>query len=185
MTESSSSREQDQDGGTGSAPDAEPSNPEASNPEPVAITSNLPQRSWPPTIVADLMTRKIITLRPDEPVGDLESGMKRLRFRHLPVVDADMKLVGLITRTDYLHALLGVAPDGSAIPKANANTLAGDIMSKNVVTAKAEYPLTTACRAMISEKLGCLPVITEDNTLVGILTETDFARLALALMEYK
>lgn len=154
-------------------------------PEPLAVTSSLPGRSWPLTTVADLMTRKIITLREDDEIGDLEGWMTRFRFRHLPVVGAEMKLVGLITRTDYLHALLGVGPDGVPMAKADTSTLAGAIMSKNVVTARPEYLLTTAARAMLTNKLGCLPVVLEDNTLVGILTETDFARLAVALMEHK
>jgi len=152
-------------------------------PEPTNVTSNLPPRAWPPKVVADLMTRKLITVGESEPIGELETAMERFRFRHLPIVGAGGKLVGLITRTDFLHAALGTGPDGEPIEKVNAETTAGAIMRHGVVTAKPDAELTTALRVMLAEKLGCLPVINDDGTLVGILTETDFARLALEVLE--
>lgn len=152
-------------------------------PTPLGVTGHLPARAWPPKTVADLMTRKVLTLRQDEPIGDLESTMKLFRFRHLPVVDGDMKLVGLITLTDLLHAALGVGPDGKAIEKAGAGTLASAIMRKGVVTGQPDAPAATACNVMLQEKLGCLPVILADNTLVGIVTQTDFVRLSLEVLE--
>lgn len=146
--------------------------------EPVNVTS-VPAKSWPPKTVGDLMTRKLITLREDEPVGHLESWMERLRFHHLPVIDAQMRLVGLITRTDLLHALV----DGAHGVKVDEHTPAGLIMRRLVVTAKPDYSLTEAVRVMLKEKLSCLPVVVEDSTLVGIVTNTDFVKLALEMLE--
>ncbi len=152
------------------------------SPPPLNV-ANLPPRASPAVTVGDLMTRKVITASEHEPIGDLEVWMSRFRFRHLPVVGAGMKLVGLITRTDLLHAALGTAPDGKPTPRADAQTLAGAIMNKNVVTARLDAPLVTALSVMLHEKLGCLPVVLEDNTLVGIVTDTDFNKLALELLE--
>ena len=157
----------------------------SSDEEPLSVTGHLPAAVWPPTTVADLMTRQVITLKQDEPIGDLEGWMSRFRFRHLPVVDASMKLVGLISRTDLLHACLGVGPAGGPIEKATPETLAGAIMRRGVVTAQPDAALVTACRVMLHEKLGCLPIILEDTTLVGIVTESDFTRLSLELLERK
>jgi len=151
-------------------------------PAPISVTG-MPARSWPPRTVADLMTRKVITLGQNDPIGDLEVWMERFRFHHLPVVDSSMKLVGLITLSDLLHAALGIGPDGSPIEKAAAQTPASAIMRKGVVTGHPDAPATTACRVMLHEKLGCLPIILEDNTLVGIVTHTDFTRLALDVLE--
>jgi CBS domain-containing membrane protein len=151
--------------------------------EPISVTGHLPARVWPPRTVADLMTRKVITIRQNEPIGDLEAGMARFRFHHLPVVDEKMMLVGIITLTDLLHASLGIGPDGRAIEKADKNTPASAIMRKGVVTGRPDAPATTACRVMLHEKLGCLPIILEDATLVGIVTRTDFIKLALDVLE--
>ena len=89
-----------------------------------------------------------------------------------------MKLVGLITRTDILHAAAGTGPDGKPIARLTTETPASAVMNKNVVTAQVDAPLVTAVKVMLHEKLGCLPVIREDKVLVGIITDTDFARLA-------
>lgn len=158
--------------------------PPADQDAPLSVTGHLPVAAWPPTTVADLMTRQVITLDENEPIGDLEGWMKRFRFRHLPVVDATKKLVGLITLTDLLHAFLGVGTSGKSIEKATPETLAGAIMRRNVVTGQPDAPLATACQVMLHEKLGCLPVILEDTTLVGIVTETDFIRLSLELLAH-
>jgi CBS domain-containing protein len=50
-------------------------------------------------------------------------------------------------------------------------------MRRSVVTARVDSPLKTACEVMLQEKLSCLPVVSDDATLVGILTETDFIKL--------
>jgi CBS domain-containing membrane protein len=156
--------------------------PGATSP-PMNVTSTLPSATWPPKVVADLMTRKIITIEEHEPIGNLEEWMQQFKFRHLPVVDKEMKFVGLISRTDLLHAELGKKPDGTEAPKFEGDTPAGAIMRKNVVIARLDSPLATACRVMLDKKLTCLPVVLENGRLVGILTETDFVKLSLLLLE--
>jgi CBS domain-containing membrane protein len=155
----------------------------AEEPAPLKTTANLPPRRWPPTVLSDLMTRKVICVQENEPIGDLEAWMTRFRFHHLPVVTAEMKLVGLITRTDFLHAVLGTTPDGKPTDKVDTHTLAGTIMRRDVVTGTPDTALTMSCRVMLQEKLGCLPIILEDTTLVGIVTQADLVRLAVELLE--
>ncbi|MFO0755095.1 MAG: CBS domain-containing protein [Byssovorax sp.] len=157
--------------------------PPGDEPAPMSVTNSMPAPAWPPRVVGDLMARKVITLGEDEPIGDLESWMARFRFRHLPVVGGDMQLVGLISQKDYLHALLGVAPDGARLPPVDATTKASAIMRKTVVFARIDSPLSTACEVMVKEKIGCLPVVLDDMTLVGIITDTDLVRLAGKLLD--
>jgi CBS domain-containing protein len=152
-------------------------------PGPVSVTTDMPPRNWPPRVLADMMTRKVITLDENEPIGELEAWMKRFHFHHLPVVGADMQFVGLITRTDLLHAMLGTGHDGKPREPVDSETRTGEIMRTNVVTGRLDSEVVMACRVMLAEKLTCLPVILEDRTLVGIVTSTDFTRLALGLLE--
>ena len=58
-------------------------------------------------------------------------------------------------------------------------------MRNNVVIARLDSPLATACRVMLEKKLTCLPVVLEGGTLVGILTDTDLVKLSLLLLESK
>lgn len=150
---------------------------------PLSTTANLPPACWPPKTLGDLMTRKLIAVSEQEAVGDLEEWMARFRFHHLPVVSAEGKLVGLISQTDYLHAKLGATPDGRTIGAVLPDTTAGAIMRKNVVFGRMGDSLDVACDVMLREKLGCLPVVLDDKTLVGMVTTTDFVRLAHALIK--
>jgi len=149
-----------------------------SEPTPLSVF-DLPPRAWPPKTLGDLMTRKVITLGEKEPIGDLEGLMRRFGFRHVPVVSADMRLVGLITRVDLLHALLGRTADGTPAIRVGPDTPANAVMNRDVVTADVDTPLAAALNVMLEEKLGCLPVVRYDTSLVGIVTETDFARIQL------
>ncbi len=164
-------------------PSLRPETAKSARGKPLGITANLPPAGWPPKVAADLMTRKIITVRHNEPIGELDAYMEKFKFRHLPVVEEGMKLVGLITRTDLLHAKLGTMPDGTGAPPVDASTPAASIMRLNVVVARLDSPLQTACEVMLENQLSCLPVALEDGTLVGILTMTDFLKLALVLFQ--
>ena len=86
-------------------------------------------------------------------------------------------------RTCGLHAKLGVAPDGKPAPTIDASTTARSIMRKNLVIARLDSPLAAACQVMVTKKLTCLPVALDDGTLVGMLTQRDFLKLALALLD--
>lgn len=153
-------------------------------PTPLNVHTGVAAPQWPPRVLGDLMTRKLIALGEDELLGNLEASMKHFRFRHLPVVGEGGKLVGLITRTDFLHAALGTAPDGKpTTEKIDENTSARTIMRRSVVTGRADTSIKDACEVMLREKLACLPIITEDKTLIGIVTETDFVKLTLELIE--
>jgi len=149
---------------------------------PLSTTTNLPAAVWPPRVLGDLMTRRLITVAEGEPIGELEESMQRFAFHHLPVVDGAMRLVGLISRTDYLHARLGAAPDGKPVPPLGATTPASAIMRRNVVFGHMGDSLRMACDVMLKEKLSCLPVVLDDRTLVGIVTTTDVLRLAHELL---
>lgn len=136
-----------------------------------------------PTLVRDIMTREVITLYPEDNLDRIEAGMQRYRFRHLPVVD-DGKLVGLVTHRDLLRVAASELEPGAAhkTKTINATLFVQDMMQKNVVTAREDMPILDAGRLMWDQKLGCLPVTKDDGSLVGIVTEGDFVKLALELL---
>ncbi len=119
-------------------------------------------------LVSDLMTRKLRTLGPDDGVEDALKLIEELFIRHVPIVDAENRLVGLVTQRDLLAWEHKNAPNGP---------LKG-IMRANLVTASPDQTLRSAAELMIVNKYGCLPVV-EQGKLVGIITETDFLKLAI------
>jgi WS/DGAT/MGAT family acyltransferase len=128
--------------------------------------------------VGDLMTQQILALSPGDSFGDAWHVMREARIRHVPIVDQELRLVGLVTHRD----LLGHAPSDLAEPNeeeriaALARIAVGDIMETHLSTSTPDEPLATAGRRMLEARIGCLPVVAGDGRLVGILTESDFVR---------
>ncbi len=126
--------------------------------------------------VREIMTRELVTLNEAEDLGLAESILALGRFRHLPVVGEEGRLVGLISHRDLLRVW---ADRGWA---ARAGTRAKEVMTRNPVTVTPDTPVFEAGRMLYANKFGCLPVVEKDR-LVGIVTEADFLQLAVQLAE--
>lgn len=134
-----------------------------------------------PKTVGEVMTRKVVTITENDTLASLASGIERFRFRHLPVVD-DGKLVGLVTHSDLLHAsssfLSSEAEQRNELIHKQPAKL---IMQRDVVTVSAEDTLVDAAKLMWEGKFGCLPVVDDDDVLVGIVTQADFLKIFMRL----
>ena len=115
--------------------------------------------------VRDLMTTSVISVRPGTTVHEAQEEMHVADIRHLPVVDERQRLVGILSDRDLLRA-------------AGRRTVA-EIMTRDVVSVTPDTPARTAAAEMLGNKIGALPVLGEDFELVGLVTETDFLRIAL------
>jgi len=133
--------------------------------------------------VSDLMTAPVFTLNVDDTLGLAEDLMNLQRIRHIPVVDREGVLVGLVTHRDLLKAsvstLVGISPMEQheiyeSIP-------VREIMRTDVLTVDVEMDLGTAAQLMMDNRVGCLPVVCGDK-LVGILTDFDFLRFAVEFL---
>lgn len=127
--------------------------------------------------VRDLMTEEPITVGRRASVAAVYDLMSDNGFRHVPVVDDDDELVGIVSHRD-LAAALG---DSIRAPRMTQAELletrtADQIMTRGVETVAPDDDLQVAAELMLENKFGCLPVC-EGAHLVGILTESDFVRL--------
>ena len=139
--------------------------------------------SLTPTTVADVMTRKVVTISEQDALETAEYGMHRMHFRHLPVVDGGGKLVGLLSHGDLLHAASSTLSEKEA--ERNALILQQPvrrIMQREVLTVQPEDSLIQAGKVLWESKIGCLPVVDQDGQLLGMLTKSDFIRVALQLL---
>ena len=136
------------------------------------------------TLVRDIMTHKVVTLFEEDNLIGVEKGMEHFKFRHLPVVD-NGKLVGLVTHRDILRVAASTLEHGAAQRTKTLfeSVFVRDVMQKEVVTARADMTLLDAGRMMWTNKISCLPVVGDDRTLLGIITEGDFLKLALTHLE--
>jgi acetoin utilization protein AcuB len=130
-----------------------------------------------PVRVADCMSRGAITIRSDATAETAWNLMKTRQIRHLPVVDADDRLVGIVTDRDLRQVPFVPVSSGRALP---GGLPVERIMTAAVISVQLEADIFEAARLMHEQKIGALPVV-KNGRLVGILTETDLL-MALATM---
>lgn len=123
--------------------------------------------------VKDIMVKEVAILDVNDELSLANDIMRLGRIRHLPVVDGP-RLVGIISERDLFRSSLAQALGyGTKATRDLMKTLRiKDIMVSQVITVSPETDLKDAVRLMVDKKIGCLPV-TEDDRLVGLITETD------------
>lgn len=131
--------------------------------------------------VRDLMTDRVFSIQPDEDLARLVEIMDEIHVRHVPVVDADRVVVGLVSQQDLIRSVLYASTD---LPLAEMRELlktadVQSIMTTDVETIDADTDIEEAAGLMLDNKLGCLPVV-EGGRLTGILTEADFVKYVAA-----
>ena len=125
--------------------------------------------------VADVMTRRVITLSPHHSFSDSVSLMAKHSFRHFLVVDAAGRLVGVVSDRDILRVLARTAHWNT--------TSVSQFMTRDVITVKPNIELSVAVGKMLSKRINCLPVVDEANNLCGIITSTDFLKTLRSVQE--
>lgn len=123
------------------------------------------------------MTRDPITVRPESDPLAAVALLKSGGFRHLPVVDGDGKLVGIMDRAD-LELFLSKAGSPGILKRQHR---VDRVMTRKLVTVSPDCPLEEAASLMVEHKINSLPVL-EDELLVGIITETDIFKQFAAVL---
>lgn len=126
-----------------------------------------------PLLVRQIMTGHVVTVRSDAPVSAAARLMREHNIRHLIVVDGSLQLAGILSNRDVLQQVSGYLARGMEIP---GSATVADFMAKNPATVLTDTTLTAAASLMASRKIGCLPVLTSDHRLAGIVSVVDILR---------
>jgi len=123
-------------------------------------------------LVKNLMTQPVFTVSAGASVGEALETLRKKNVRHLPVVDANLHLLGVTSEID----LLRVFPKNKNLSSFEANLLARtpitNVMRECPITISADDMIEQAALVMRDNKIGCLPVL-DDKKLVGLLSRTD------------
>ena len=133
--------------------------------------------------VSELMSREVVTLGDTETCHEAIDRMCRRKVRHLPVLDRDGALVGIVTDRDVRHRLFA-ADVYRQIGKIAVSALLRQapvraVMSAPVRCIGVAADVAEAAERMRRDKVGCLPVV-DGSRLVGMLTEIDVLRSIVA-----
>jgi CBS domain-containing membrane protein len=111
--------------------------------------------------------------------------MKWRNFRHIPVVNDQNEIVGIITNRDILKisvsALAGISERDQRY--IHNKLKAKDVMQTKIITVPENTSLFAAAKILTTNKIGCLPIIGKGK-LVGIVTEADFVKFFIKKVEF-
>lgn len=143
----------------------------------LSLSLPLPAREERALVVRDLMTDVVFTLVPHDNLESAAELMEIKHIRHLPVVDREGDLIGLVTQRDLARSMLGAIDDLpiSVRTEVLSRRRVREIMVTEIDTAEPDTDLREAAEMLLENKIGCLPIV-EGSRLVGILTEADFVR---------
>ncbi|MET8944965.1 CBS domain-containing protein [Streptomyces sp. NPDC004542] len=137
--------------------------------------------------VGDVMTRDVVTVRPDTPFKEITSVLSTHGLSAVPVADEHGTPMGLVSETDLLRKQAAQPGEygGRAAPgwphekaKARAENAAG-LMTTPVVTAHAAWPVAQAARTMDHHRVRRLLVVDETDRIIGIVSRSDLLRVFL------
>lgn len=114
--------------------------------------------------VSTIMTRKLITLTPEDTLQKVREIFSSYRIHHLPVVTEDGSLAGLVTTYDLFK--LGIASESYD------SLSVTDIMTKKLATLEPTAKVGTACEVFLENLFHALPIV-DNGKLVGIVTTFD------------
>lgn len=131
--------------------------------------------------VSEIMTKKLFTVLPTDSLGKVREIFEQHNIHHIPVV-RHLDLVGIISKTDFYKALHDSRFESEKKAQNENQKLlekykAEDLMTKKVVKIEPTDKIGTAVEIFLENYFHALPIITEDNELVGILSSYDVLKM--------
>lgn len=132
------------------------------------------------------MSSPPITISADAPVSEALAVMHEHSIRRLPVVTATGELRGIITDgdirgADILHA---TGLDLRDIAASLRRTSVHEVLTSQPITVTPATSLREAALLMLDNKIGGLPVVTDENTVVGMITESDLFEALVCYLDW-
>jgi len=134
-------------------------------------------------LVRERMSTQPVTIAADVPITEALRIMRQSQVRRLPVLDANGRLVGIVSEKDLLYASPSPATSLSIYEMHYmlSRLKVTELMTPDPITITPDILLEEAAIIMADSKIGGLPVV-EDGNLVGIITETDIFKVFLELL---
>jgi acetoin utilization protein AcuB len=129
--------------------------------------------------ISKIMTKDAVTIDQNADISQAQEKMSKYRFRHLPVVDDNNLLIGIVTDRDIRSALPSshlADDDRSEARKSVSGIKIKDIMTKNPVTISPLFTIQDTLILLEKKRFGAFPVVDEQGILKGIISVRDLLR---------
>ncbi len=125
--------------------------------------------------VKDLMTSPAISLHEQSSMRQAWQIFQRHGFRHIPVLNSQQRVCGVISERDLLRASSSLGQ----IAPFSADAVIARIMTRKVLTVGPMTEVRELAAAMTGYRIGAMPVLDSNENLVGIVTRADVLRVIM------
>lgn len=135
--------------------------------------------------VRDIMASNLVCISHKATLKDAHELMQTRGVRHLPVIsENDGTLVGVLTHKKIISAVMSMINKygTDALARKERGQLIEELMESDFQKLTEDEPLKIVVEYFIDNKLGCLPVIDNQNKVIGIVTSSDFVKLCALLL---
>ena len=135
--------------------------------------------------LSEIMTTNLVTASPGDTIEVVEKVFKNNDFHHLPIIDSDRKLVGILSKSDYLMMCDSLTIFQN-VKKETQNKrffhsiLIKDVMRKNIAKLKPDNTVMIAVGFFRENLFHAVPIVDDENRLLGIVTTFDLLNLAFS-----
>ncbi|GHA60173.1 HPP family protein [Photobacterium aphoticum] len=137
-----------------------------------------------PTKVSEYMTQKVITVSPNAGIREAFFLMKDEAIRHLPVVDPEGALVGIVSDRELRRpGWVDESPDIGHDYALSDDLHIQDVMCKDIIHVRTYDTLTKAIGTILDHHVGAAPVLNKTGDLVGMLSAVDLLKAFQASLE--
>jgi CBS domain-containing protein len=120
--------------------------------------------------ISEIMTTNLLTVHPEDDMTVVEKAFEEHHYHHLPVVEAE-KLVGIISKSDYLYFIHGNSIDSEEFLRLKQYK-ANEIMTTGLATLQSDLRFDVCIQLFTEIKFHSLPIV-DDGKLVGMVTTHD------------
>ena len=135
-------------------------------------------------ITRNLMSAKLITMKPEDSIIDEHLTMQEKEIRHIPIINKENQLVGIVSSRDVQKAMiikkLNEFNNEIIIP---SDYKIQDFMNWPVVTVRENTHIKLVAEILLTEKISSLVVLDEKSNITGIVTTTDILTYVIKMIE--
>lgn len=131
-------------------------------------TAGLPHERAPALVAEQIMSTPALTLEPDTRLDAAWAFFREHRFRHVPIVGADRRMLGVIAERDLLLDAAGMG-----VASGTAHTTIRPLMVTRVLSATASTAIREIAQVLFAQHIGAMPIVNEADYPIGIISRGD------------
>ena len=129
--------------------------------------------------ISTIMSTNLITAKATDPTAKANEIFQENRIHHIPVIDDEGEVVGVVSKSDFLYLLKGFTENkvDTFVRAAKLRSFKmGEIMEDTVETLPSSASIKDAISVLAQNRFRSLPIVDENNKLVGIVTPNDILK---------